>query len=207
LQLPSNGGEKYFAAPNSLPQPYRLFLPGIWLTFTAEKNRLSAEVNPFASSVLSSKSFHSSTTRIDTLTTLTEVKTLNKIFGVSAAITYDYNTLNNWWVGGGVQGNWWRKGVTTIESIEEKRCSPGDPSVTKTYTKNSYTIKDSDWVYFSKFQLRTNAEVIYTSKVWHAGIRLGYSFTELALKEGPKNRTQLDIFFRLALLSNKKKKK
>jgi hypothetical protein len=200
-QLPFSGASKYFYGPGASSQPYRLALPGVWLSLEAEKNLLIAEVNLFTTTVFNPKPFYTGTKVIDAQTSITETKKLNKLFGLSAAFRYSYNMQGNWWLGWGLQTNFWKKGVTGSDA--EK-----DHNGTKTYYQTTQGLNDSDWQHLNKFQLRTDAELVYKTPRWHAGVRTGFFFTGVAKDaNGPSSPLQVDLFFRLSLYSSNKKKK
>lgn len=200
-QVPISGRQNYFAGPSAAPQPYRLLLPGGWISVQSGRYLLLAEVDAFETTVFNPKPFSERTTQVSAQSNLTETKKLNKLFGISAALRLDYNVAGNWWAGGGLQANDWQKGViTNYNALESNGRS--------TYYNTSARLSDSDWAYFSKLQVRTDAELMYKASTWHAGLRLGIFFTPVSLNYGgPSNPLQVDLFFRWKILNVNNPKK
>ncbi len=209
VQLPTSNTGNNFAGPNTQSQPYRLLLPGLWLNLQSEKSLFSIEVNPFYSNILPAKAFSNSTSlknNGDTLITAVQAKTLNKLFGVSAGFGYAYNVGGNWWTGGSLLGSFWSKGVATSEGTTEKSSMTNSFPTSTTTFKNSYSINDSDWTSFSKFQMNISAQIFYRKKLWQSGLRFGVPVMPLAKNQGPVNPLHAELFFRLKLLDKKIKK-
>src|SRR6185503_3624021 len=94
LQLPVSGVDNYFKGSTASSQPYRMLLPGAWISIRSTKHILRAEVNPFFDNLLPNKSYGSfinSKNIPDTVITTTEIKSLRKTFGVALTADYDHN--------------------------------------------------------------------------------------------------------------------
>ncbi len=200
LPVPATGSGTYFMGPNGKSQAYRILLPGLWLQARTEKHLMTFELNPFAVGLPPQKSFrtiNSLDQLPDTIVTVTDTRTILKTFGFSAGLGYQYNIIQNWWLGGSFQTSWWSRGVAESESVINK--VPIGTS-TGTYTNNNYTysIKD-EWSYFNRFQLNLNAESVYRRKNWQAVLRLGFAATPFAEKQGPVHPFRGELIYRWRL--------
>lgn len=73
---------------NGSKQPYRLLLPGVWVSLQASRSMFSAQLNPFAVYVLSNKPYLIRNV-INGSDLVIEKRTLNKVFGISAGAGLD----------------------------------------------------------------------------------------------------------------------
>ncbi|HWB25051.1 MAG TPA: hypothetical protein VG738_06205 [Chitinophagaceae bacterium] len=196
-QLPLNSARHYFAGPNAASQPYRLLLPGVWVSAMADKNLFEIELNPFAATVYKPRLFSSYLTINSSNRPQTTARYVNKLFGVSLLGEYSYNMQGNWWAGAGIQAKVLTTGVETTEVYVN------DTQLTSaTFDK----ISDSSWSNIVTFQAMLNAQVFYMAKHWNAGVRAGVYFTPMAKNYGHgKNPLEVDFFFRLRLWQNKRK--
>jgi hypothetical protein len=199
-QLPIFNSYKYFAGTNGFSQPYRLLLPGIWISLQSKKMLFSMEVNPFATSVLANKAYATKSTTIGS-DIIVETRTLHKVFGTTAGFGFNYNIINKWWLGGRINGNFWRMGTGTLKG--EKVNAPG--TNTSVVYENNFILNDSSWADFSKFQLATGAQLLYKQFKWQAGIQFDYYIVPLIDKAGQKNQTGTRVFIRWSLYPGKKK--
>jgi hypothetical protein len=200
IQWPSAGARNYFIGANARSQPCRFLLPGAWLQLEKTKDILAVELNPFYSTLVPVRSFRTLTTSESlpgAIVTKTETRKLRKLFGMLAALDYDYNISADWWIGGSLQACWWNKAVASSTGTEQKQPLNGSPATTTSFS-NNYRITD-DWNYFSRFQFYINAEGFYRKKGWQAGMRLGLAATALAKQEGPANPFRLELLYRLKL--------
>lgn len=183
-QLPFSSAQNYFTGPDGSSQPYRILLPGIWLSVTEGRNTLTADINPFASTVYKPRPFRTGPP--------TRIKQLSKTFGITAAVHYDYNLQDRWWLGAGVQAYWFNKGLAFIR-------------IDSAGTLNVAPLTSNDLANLSTFQLRADAELLYKSIRWQAGIRAGVYFTPLEKSYNTlKNPLEFELFFRRRLWSNRK---
>jgi hypothetical protein len=200
-QVPFAGADNYFIGPNGASQPYRVLLPGAWLSLQADRYLFMAEVNPFATTLFNPKPFVTIINQVNNgQTTQTETRSLAKLFGTSAAIRTDYNIAGNWWAGAGIQANFWSKGVRNNYYTQT---GGGNTTQFKTTT----SLSDSDWVYFFKMQVRGDAELMYKTPYWHVGIRTGLFLMPIAQNYGgPKSPLQTELFYRGVLFNRKQHK-
>jgi len=199
LPLPIAGTGNYFAGPSGNDQPWRVLLPGAWVSIKADKNILMAEVNPFETASFNPKSFYSNK-EVDSSSILETFKSITKVFGVSGAISFQHNITGNWWAGGGIQANFWSKGAAILVVNEHNVATN-----TSSSTSKQYMLSKDDWKYFSKLQLYPHLQFMYRTNNYQAGLRAGLTFTSLAQDAGAKNRSFTELFFRLPLVSNKKR--
>ena len=201
FQLPVYGADNYFKGSTATSQPYRVLLPGAWVSVQSEKRLLRAEVNPFYSSLLPAKPFGIFTTYSntpDTLITITETKTLSKTFGIFISADYNYNFSRNWWAGGGIHAYWQRKGITSGRGIEEKRSVINGGAVANTFNRN-YMLTKKEWENFRRFQLGIHGEIFYSSKKMQTGFRIGLPVGSVAKQQGQRSSLRSEILFRLPL--------
>ncbi len=196
--LPLSGASHYFSGADNPMQSYAIAIPGFWLTLTAARSSLGVELHPFASSTLSSGPYSTTQFNIDSTTTRTVAKSLHRVFGVTANVQYHYNLKTNWWIGGSMQGNYWKKGLVVTNTVDRK-LNGASNTVIETKTKASYSLNAANLPSFSRFQLYTNADIVYRSAKWEAGLRAGFSATPLAHQQGLKNSVQTSLLFRYCL--------
>ena len=126
-------------------QPYRLLLPGVWVSLQASNSMFSAQLNPCAVSVLSNKPYLIRNV-INGSDLVIEKRTLNKVFGISAGAGFDYNVKNKWWLDGKLAANFWRNGTTTIKGEKTNTLVVG----TTLIYENTGRIDDNSWDDFQK---------------------------------------------------------
>jgi hypothetical protein len=110
VPVTSNDHNYYLKGPNGNDQLYRLLLPGIWVSLNKKKHRLVGTLNPFLNAPLPEKVYDQSPAP-GTLGQQAD-KQMVKMFGYQAGLQYGYQFTPHWWVGGGVEANWWKKGLT-----------------------------------------------------------------------------------------------
>lgn len=199
LPIPVAGTSNYFAGTSGTDQPWRVLLPGAWVSIKADKTILMAKVNPFTAASFNPKSFYSNK-EVDSTSVLETFKSITKVFGVSGAISFQHNITGNWWAGAGLQANFWRKWVAVLITNEHNGATNTSSSSSK-----SYVLSKEDWQYFSKMQLYPHLQLMYRTNSYQVGLRSGVTFTSLAQDEGAKNLVFTELFFRLPLISNNKK--
>ena len=134
-----------FCGMNGSKQPYRLLLPGVWVSLQASRSMFSPQLNPFAVSVFSNKPYLIRNV-INGSDLVIEKRTLNKVFGISAGAGFDYNVKNKWWLDGKLAANFWRNGTTTIKGEKTNTMVGG---TTLIYV-NTGRIDDNLWDDFQK---------------------------------------------------------
>jgi hypothetical protein len=102
VPVTSNEHNYYAKGPDGSNQLYRFLLPGVWISLNKNKQRLLATVNPFFSSPAPEKVY-------DSIRSFD--KQTIKTFGLQAGIQYGYQLNGHWWVCGGVDATWWKKGL------------------------------------------------------------------------------------------------
>lgn len=102
VPVTANEHNYYAKGPDGSNQLYRLLLPGAWISLNKNKQRLIAAVNPFFTAPASEK--------VDDSIRIFDKQTI-KTFGFQAGIQYGYQVTRHWWVGGGMDANWWKKGL------------------------------------------------------------------------------------------------
>lgn len=189
-QLPFSSAQHYFAGPNASSQPWRILLPGVWISAQTGKHLFEAEANPFAQTVYNPKPFAVNTVLVNGQIPATETKRLNKMFGISLSAGYSYNIGGAWWVGGRLQSTLLTKGVGNITVADGNTI----------YSNRFTVIKNSDTTSFQKFHVRLDAEAMYKANRWAAGARAGVYFSPSPIKySNAKNPLETEIFFRWQL--------
>jgi hypothetical protein len=202
-QIPTGSVGHYFAGANTRSQPFLILLPGAWINLETEKSLFNIEFNPFFSSLVPSKPFLQSantTTTSDTAVTVSQSSSVNKLFGISAALGYAYSIGGHWWAGGGVQANWWNRAIATTRTDEEKNPVSDPSEKINSSSRSMYSLSDSAWNLFSKFQLNPFAEIQYRKSIWQSGLRMGIPISPLSKNEGPSYSLRAEFFFRVMLL-------
>jgi len=113
IPVPFTGTDYYFKGPDGGSQPYRLFIPGVWLGIEKGKHQLIAHFIPFASTPLPNRSYERGLVR--TTDSLVAYKSMVKTFGLQTGLYYHYQLNKNWWIGAGIDGNWWKKGLVLAD--------------------------------------------------------------------------------------------
>lgn len=193
-QLPFSSAQHYFAGPNGASQPWRVALPGVWISYQYNKHVFEAEVNPFASLVFNPKPFNT-TTYVANGQIVTKTETLNKTFGTSLSVGYSYNIKNNWWAGGRVQTTIVTGGVAT------NTFDPANLRNDKTFAP----LSADDKAMLAKMQVKLDAELMYKMAGWAAGLRAGFYFSPSPVKgQGINNPLETELFVRWRLWQHRK---
>jgi hypothetical protein len=208
LQIPTGSASQYFTGGNLKSQPYLLLIPGIWTSLQVNRSMISVELNPYYTSLVPSKTYTeltSTSSTLDTVKIVTESRQLNKLIGSALSASFGYNIKNNWWLKGGVQMQWWRKGIATAVINQEKY--PVNNSADKTFSSSShlFAIEEEEWNYFTKFQVNLNMEALYTFKKWETALRIGLPVAPITSSgNGPKNSVRTELILRYQLLKKQK---
>ena len=203
IQIPTAGGDHYFAGGNLKSQPYFFLVPGIWTSVQINRSLFSLEINPYYSSIVPPKTYTESTSsssNLDTVKIVTESRQLNKLIGTAFAASFGYNIQRNWWLKGGLQMQWWRQGIATANLREEKY--PANNSTAKTFSTSShlFAVENEEWNYFTKFQVNPNIEAVYVFKKWEASLRIGLPIAPITSSgDGPKNSIRTEFILRYQL--------
>jgi hypothetical protein len=182
----------YFDGPDGSSQPWRVLLPGVFVSWQHERFMLTAEAMPFAGSVLANKPYSEKTLTYPGAV-VTEKKSLQKVFGVSVGLLADYQLSGNWYAGGGINASYWVKGTAILDSMFTPTSAPAFSS------QKDFALSETDWKAFKRFQMGLDAELLYKSKRWQAGARGRLMFAPLINKAGQKNLLFGELYFRLPL--------
>jgi hypothetical protein len=203
-QVPTGNASSYFAGTNGQSRPYRVLLPALWMHLQLEKSLFEIAFDPFYSNMVPARPFSqgiSTTTLPDTSVTISQSKTLDKLFGVSASIGYAAWLGGNWWAGGGIQTSWWTQAIATTRTDEVKEPLNNPSMEIRSSFDNTGGLSKTDWNNFSTFQLNLFAQLLYNKGSWHAGFRMGIPFNPLSKNDGPGSPLRMEFFYRLPLLS------
>lgn len=196
-QLPVNSSRYYFAGPAGSPQPYRVLLPGFWLGLQAGNTQFTVQVNPFATAILSNKPYTIKSVA-NSSGTMVESRTVRKIFGTNAGFDFDYNVKDKWWLGGRLHANFWRAGAATVKQ-QSINAVTGAPVA----YEHNYTLNDSAWEDFTKFQIGMGIQLLYKLPRLQAGISFDYYLVPLIDVAGQRNSTGLQLFVKWPLYSKR----
>jgi hypothetical protein len=207
LPMPMGGTQNYFAGPSGATQPYRYVLPGAWISLRADNYLFIISANAFASSMVQPAVIDSSVTVPDSVTRIVRSNAVTKLFGIVASLHINHRIAGNWWAGGDLQGTWWQKAVSTVYEKTEKIPGSSTGPGSMNYQTSSAPLSDSSWANLSRFQIFLNAELIYRTTNWQAGVEAGFSVTPLANSGNPKNLFNAAVFFRLPIITKQIKVK
>jgi hypothetical protein len=203
IQIPTVGASHYFTGSNLKSQPYLLLIPGIWTSLQINRSLFSLEVNPYYTSLIPSKTYWEFTSPgsiPDTISIVTERRHLNKLIGTAFSASFGYNIKGNWWLKGGLQMQWWRKGIGTASISEEKY--PVNNMAAKTFSSSThlFPVENSEWNYFTKFQVNPNIETICMFNKLEASLRIGLPVAPITHSgNGPKNSIRTEFILRYHL--------
>ncbi|HLX92684.1 MAG TPA: hypothetical protein VKR32_13430 [Puia sp.] len=204
-QIPFSNIGQYFSGPKGQQQPYRILFPSLWARLVSNKFLFEFEINPFVSSLIPSDNFYQSSNILiySGAFVESESKSLVKLFGVGASISYEYQVSWDWWIGGGLQAAAWQKGFVKIDSTNEIFPNPnaGIPTSVQTF-RSSGALRDGDWTILTRFQMHLFAEAQYRKDRWSSGIRVGLPFTP-----GTSDPLKVEAFFRICVISGTGKSK
>jgi hypothetical protein len=163
-QLPVSftGMDYYTKGPDGSDQPYRLFIPGVWLTIARNKQQVTATCIPFASTAMPAKDYETGyAPAFDSLSVLARKRML-KTFGLQAGLTYCYEVNSHWSIGGGMQANWWKKGLVLAKPVD-------DSLGIKPFL---YTVHSHQEEKFTSFQFNVVLETAFRLKAWEGILQL-----------------------------------
>lgn len=179
-------------------------LPAVWMHLQLEKSLFEIALDPFYSNLVPARPFSQGitmTTLPDTTVTISQSKTLDKLFGLSASIGYSASLGSNWWIGGGIQTTWWTHAIATTRTDEVKEPLNNPSMDIKNSFINTAALSKTDWSNFSTFQLNLFAQLLYNKGSWHAGFRIGIPFDPISKNDGPGSSVRMEFFYRFPLLS------
>jgi hypothetical protein len=158
--LPAQNNIYYSTGPGGRNQAYRHLLPGVVLSLQKNRHRVGINLYPFIQSQLQDVAYSSSK---DTMGRLSETYSLVKLFGYGAGINYAFNLHRHWWVGAGIQGNWWNKGLIH----HQYTISSAAPNDSLLLLRKG----DSAWKNFARAQYKADFEIWYDRKQWALGLQ------------------------------------
>jgi len=205
FQIPLKGASYYFTTTNLKSGPWQNFVPGIWISFSKDRQELTAELNPYFIYLLPAKALNESkisSGNADTAIYTTKLSEINKLAGTAINFSYGYNLKSAWWIQAGIQAQWWRKGITTNNITQEKIAitNPAQPLIMQYKESHSTTIEELD--YINKFQVNINAGLQYQRDKWQAAIRTGLPIAPISQTgTGPSRSLRTEFIFRWTLFT------
>lgn len=182
VPITSNAHNYYAKGPNGRDQLYRLLLPGAWISLNKNKQRVIATVNPFFTAPSSEKIYDS-------------IRLFNrqmiKMFGFQAGLQYGYQVSWHWWVGGGVDASWWKKGLVYATN---------DSMGSYLYTVNP---KKAELI--TNFQLSASVSTGYQFKACEGFLQVSVPFNKKIKSFSTPIWVQLGVRWRLLNLQCKQK--
>lgn len=88
------------------------------------------------------------------------------MFGYQAGLQYAYRITDNWWLGSGIDGNWWRKGLVLAKPVDS--FSSRKPFL--------YTVNPKTEEKVTDFQISGNLALGYQHKAWEAVMQVSTPF-------------------------------
>jgi len=159
--VPFSYSDYYFKGPGGNNRPYRLLLPGGWLAITKNKQRLMVSVNPFMSTSMPGNS-KTGALLIDSSGLMIGHKSMIQMFGYTVGVNYAYQVQSHWWVGAGINANWWQKGLLLAKPVDSL-------SNFKPYL---YTVNARKEEGIRSFQVSTGIELGYQHNAWQAVLQV-----------------------------------
>lgn len=90
------------------------------------------------------------------------------MFGYQAGVQYAYRITDRWWLGSGIDGNWWRKGLMLVKPVDSF-------SFIKPFL---YTVNSKTEEKITNFQLSANIAMGYQYKDWEAVMQISTPFNK-----------------------------
>jgi hypothetical protein len=166
IPVPFDGFRYYMKGADGKNQVYRLVLPGVWLSVNKNRHRIMATVNPFVSTPMPDENFGAGMVPINDSMQFYAHKRMVKMFGYQAGLQYAYRLTGHWWLGSGLDGNWWRKGLVLAKS--DDTIAIRNPFF--------YTINPKTEEKMTSFQMSANLALGYQYKDWEAILQVNTPF-------------------------------
>jgi hypothetical protein len=125
-----------------------------------------ATLNPFVSAPMPDKSFGAGMVPINDSMQMYAHKRMVKMFGYQAGLQYAYRFTGHWWLGSGIDGNWWRKGLVLAESDDTI-------AIRKPFL---YAVNPKTEEKMTSFQMSANLALGYQYKDWEAVMQVSTPF-------------------------------
>jgi hypothetical protein len=167
MPVPFAGYNYYLKGPDGKDQAYRLLLPGVWLAINKNRQRIMATVNPFVSAPMPAKDYGTGMVSINDSMQVFAHKRMIKMFGYQVGLQYAYRLTGHWWLGGGVDGNWWRKGLVLAKQ-------PDSFSFRNLFL---YAVNPKTEEKMTGFQMSANLALAYQFKDWEAVMQVSTPFS------------------------------
>lgn len=90
------------------------------------------------------------------------------MFGYQAGLQYAYRLASHWWLGGGIDGNWWRKGLVLAKSVDSL-------AINKAFL---YAVNPKTEEKITSFQMSANLALGYQYKDWEAIMQVSTPFSK-----------------------------
>lgn len=168
IPVPFAGYNYYLKGTDGKDQIYRLLLPGVWLAVNKNRQRIIATVNPFVSAPMPVKDFGTGMVPVNDSMQVYAHKRMIKMFGYQAGVQYAYRITDRWWLGSGIDGNWWRKGLMLVKPVDSF-------SFIKPFL---YTVNSKTEEKITNFQLSANIAMGYQYKDWEAVMQISTPFNK-----------------------------
>lgn len=168
IPVPFNGFKYYLKGADGKNQVYRLVLPGVWVSVNKNRQRIMATVNPFITAPMPDKNFGTGMVPINDSMQVYSSKRMIKMFGYQAGLQYAYRFTGHWWLGSGIDGNWWRKGLVLAKSVDSS-------AINKAFL---YAVNPKAEEKITSFQMSTNLALGYQYKNCEAIMQVSTPFSK-----------------------------
>jgi hypothetical protein len=168
IPVPFNGFRYYLKGADCNNQVYRLALPGVWVSVSKNRQRIMATVNPFVTAPMPDKNFGTGMVSINDSMQMYSNKRMLKMFGYQVGLQYAYRFASRWWLGGGIDGNWWRKGLVQAKSVDSV-------AISKPFL---YAVNPKTEEKITSFQMSANIALGYQYKDWEALMQVSTPFSK-----------------------------
>lgn len=164
VPVPIYPPDVYFKNAEGKDRFYQPISPGIWVSITRCRHRLTGEIKPFASALLPDKAFETGIVILPDSSTFTGTKKMVKVFGTQFALQYTFRVDKHWWAGFGVDLSKWRKALILAE----------DPDTLK--RSLLYGVHKEEEPRLNSTQSGSTLHLAYESKAWTGTLQVGTPF-------------------------------
>jgi hypothetical protein len=205
-QVPTANASHYFTGTTGRDQFYRLLIPAVWMQVQSKGSLLEIAFAPSFSKLVAPRTFSeesNSNIVADSLVTMHTTKALDKLFGVALSMSYAVALRGSWWAGGGLRADWWKRGIATTSTIENKTSLINPVTNVSSSFSSTAPLSGADWSNFSRFQIDLSAQLLYRTTGQQAGLRISMPFTPLNKNGGAGDSFRAELFYRLAIFGGK----